>query len=63
MLAKQRIDMITGNVNSYARILNGPVQLDKIKTFNGVAASIADIRKERDEKNEAMGYSCAEEER
>ena len=54
MLAKQRIDMITGNVNSYARILNGPVQLDKMKTFNEVAASIAVIRKERNEKNEAM---------
>ena len=46
--------MITGNVNSYARILNGPMQLDKIKTFNKVAASIAVIRKERDKKNEAM---------
>jgi hypothetical protein len=32
---------------SYARILNGPVQVEKIKTYNAVTASIAMIKKER----------------
>ena len=51
-IVKRRIGFITGNVNSYARILNGPTQLDKIKSYNEVAASIALIRKERDERSE-----------
>jgi hypothetical protein len=33
VIAKRRIDIVFGNVNSYAFVLNGPVaQLDKIKT-------------------------------
>ena len=31
-IARRRIDLISGHVNSYARVLNGPVQLDKIRT-------------------------------
>jgi hypothetical protein len=53
VIAKRRIDIVSGNVNSYARVLNGAAQLDKIKTYNQLAASIAIIRKERDEKKEA----------
>ncbi len=30
-ISKRHIDIMTGNVNSYARILNGPSQLDSIK--------------------------------
>ena len=52
-IARRRIDIVTGNVNSYARILNGPTQLEKLKTYNQLAASMAEIQKEKDEKNEA----------
>jgi hypothetical protein len=38
-IAKRRIDIMTGNVTSYAQILNGPSQLDRIKTYNDLAAS------------------------
>ena len=31
IIAKRRIDIVTGNVNSYARMLNGPTQLEKSK--------------------------------
>ncbi len=40
-IAKRRIDFMTGNVNSYARILNGPAQLDSISTYNNLAASLS----------------------
>ena len=49
VIAKRRIEFIEGNVNSYARILNGPTQLERIKTFNDLAASIATLQKEKDE--------------
>ncbi len=35
-----------GNVNSYARILNGPSQLDSIKTYNDLAASLSEYNNE-----------------
>ena len=31
VIAKRRIDMVSGNVSSYARVLNGPHQLEKIR--------------------------------
>ena len=46
--AKRRIEFIEGNVNSYARILNGPQQLARIKTFNDLAASISVLQREKD---------------
>ena len=49
VIAKRRIEFISGNVNSYARILNGPTQLQRIKTFNDLSASVAVLNKERDE--------------
>ena len=53
MIAKRRVDFVTGNINRYARILNGPVQLENIKTFNQLAASIAELQQDMDEKKEA----------
>jgi hypothetical protein len=38
-IVKRRIDFMTGNVNSYLRILNGPAQLDSNSTYNNLAAS------------------------
>jgi hypothetical protein len=37
---------MTGNVNSYALILNGPSQLDSIKTYNDLAASLSEYSNE-----------------
>jgi hypothetical protein len=51
-IARRRIEFISGNVNSYARILNGPHQLERIKTFNDLSASIAVLKAEASE-NEA----------
>ena len=45
-IVKRRIDLMTGNVNSYARILNGPAQLDSITTYNNLAASLSDYHNE-----------------
>ena len=52
VIAKRRIEFIEGNVNSYARILNGPQQLERIKTFNDLASSIATLHKEKDAADE-----------
>lgn len=41
--------MIEGNINSYARILNGPQQLEQITAYNDLAASISVLQKEKDE--------------
>ena len=48
VIAKRRVEFVSGNVNSYARILNGPAQLEKIKTYNQLSASIAQLQRERD---------------
>jgi hypothetical protein len=45
-IAKRCIDIMTGNVNSYARILNGPSRLDSIKTHNDLAASLSEYNNE-----------------
>jgi len=50
VIAKRRIEFIDGNVNSYARILNGPQQLRRIKCVNDLAASIAALQREDEVK-------------
>jgi hypothetical protein len=45
-IAKRRIDVMTENVNSYAQILNGPSQLNSIKTYNDLAASLSEYNNE-----------------
>ena len=40
-IARRRLDIVQGNVNSYARILNGAAQLDNIRTFTQLAASMS----------------------
>ena len=52
-IAKRRVDFVTGNVNSYARLLNGPEQLSRITTYNQLAASMAEIQKEKMDKKAA----------
>lgn len=52
VIAKRRVEMIEGNVYSYARILNGPQQLERIKTFNDLSASIATLQREKQAADE-----------
>ena len=54
VIAKRRIDIVTGNVNSYARVLNGPTHLEKIKTYNQLASSISQLQRERDAQKLAI---------
>jgi len=44
--------MVAGNVTSYARVLNGPQQLDKIRTYNDLAATMAVLKKEKEQMRE-----------
>lgn len=53
VIAKRRIEFIEGNVNSYAKILNGPEQLKRIKAFNQLSASIATHQREKQADKEA----------
>ena len=50
-IAKRRINFMTGNVNSYTRILNGPAQLDSISTYNNLAASLSKYHNEMKTQN------------
>ncbi len=50
VITKRCIEFISGNVNSYARILNGPQKLERIQTFNDLSASIAVLKRKRDAK-------------
>ena len=52
MIARRHIDFISGNVNSYARILNETVQLDEIRTYNDLTASISEYQREKEHLNE-----------
>ena len=56
MIARRRIDFISGNVNSYARILNGPVQLDKIRTYNDLTASLSEYHREKEHLNDKAWF-------
>ncbi len=45
-IAMRRTDFMTGIVNSYTRILNGPAQLDTISTYTDLAASLSEYHSE-----------------
>lgn len=45
-VARRCIEFISGNINSYTRILNGPQQLAQIKTYNDLATSILVLKAE-----------------
>ena len=53
-IARRRIDFMTGNINSYARILNGPSQLASIKTYNDLASSMTEYNNEVNKQKEAI---------
>ena len=42
-IAKIRLDVIEGNVNSYSKFLNDPKRLKSIKYFNQIFASVAEV--------------------
>lgn len=46
-IAKSRVDFVLGNINSYARILNGAAQLDEIKSYNELAASMTALQSKK----------------
>ncbi len=45
-IAIGQIDIMTGNINSYAQILNGPSQLDSHQRYNDLAASLSEYNNE-----------------
>lgn len=49
-IAKRKLYFINGNVNSYSRVLNNPKQLDMIKEYCDLGATLAEISTERSEK-------------
>ena len=51
-LVKRRIEFVNGNVNSYARVLNGQAQMDAIKTYNDLTASLATYNAEKHRRDE-----------
>ena len=62
VIAKRRIDMASGNVSSYARVFNSPHQLEKIGTFNELAATMTTLKKERGQaREEASAWKKQEE--
>ena len=48
--ALRRQDMIDGNAKSYARVLNSPDRMESLIDFNGLAAVVSEMRREKDEK-------------
>ena len=55
-IAKRRIEFMNGNVNSYARVLNGQAQMESIKNYSELAASIAVYSREMTEReNQKQG--------
>jgi hypothetical protein len=49
ILAKRRINMISGNMNSCARLLNSKEQLDKTVEATELAAIIGEMRADAEE--------------
>ena len=45
-IAKRRLDVIEGNVNSYSKMLNNTKILKIIKDFNQICASVAEVSEE-----------------
>ena len=49
-LAKQRLDFIDGNTNSYTKFLNDPKRLKETRELNELVASIAEVNSEVSEE-------------
>ena len=55
--------MASGNISSYARVLNGPHQLEKIQTFNELAVTMTTLKKEREQAREEASARKKQEEK
>ena len=51
-IAKRRTDVVTGNINSYARVCNGPDQLKQLQQYNKLIASLSALNTEDQEQAE-----------
>ena len=49
-IAKRRLDVIEGNVNSYSKLLNDPKRLKIINNFNQFCASVAEVSEEVEQR-------------
>ena len=49
-IAKRRLDIIEGNVNSYSKLLNDPKRLKSINDFNQICASVAEVSEEVEQR-------------
>ncbi len=52
VIANHRIKFVSGNINSYAPILNGLQQLEQIQLFNDLSSSILILQKKKQEEKE-----------
>jgi hypothetical protein len=59
-VAKRRIDLISGNVNSYARILNDPARLEMIQDVNKMTAAVAEVSADIDANKRQRTEAAAE---
>ena len=59
-LAKQRLDMISGNVASYARCLNSSKRLKQIEEVNQLVATVAEVSADIANEKEAQQVKATE---
>ena len=63
-LSKRRLDMISGNVSSYSRMLNDPERLEMIKDVHKIAATCAEVSADMEankrQRTEAAAKKAAE---
>jgi hypothetical protein len=59
--ARRKQDFITGNINSYSRILNDAGSMEMMQDYNGLAASLAMMNSEKDEIKAKSAAKKAEE--
>ena len=48
--ARTRQDFLSGNINIYSRIMNNEENMELVNNYNGLAASLAMMNAEKDEK-------------
>jgi hypothetical protein len=53
-IAKRRVDMITGNIHSYARSMNNPDQLEDIKEYATLSSILAELAADKDETRKRL---------
>jgi phosphomevalonate kinase len=59
-VAKRRIDVISGNINSYSRVLNDPNRLAMIEEVNRMAAAVAEVSADIDTNKRQRTEAAAE---